>query len=879
MLKDLLRRLRLLLAPTTRHEVDEELQFHFERQIEANVVAGMTLPEAQRQAAIAFGGVERTREQCREEQPGHFVETLLQDVRYAVRGFRRNLVFTATVVVTLMLGIGATTAVFSVVDRILFRSLPYAHADRLVSVGLVAPIEPQEFMLGGSYYDWRDNQTPFESLTSETGVDPCDLTEQRPARLNCAGVEASFLATLGVKPIVGRNFTPEEDRPNAPRVALLSYGVWKTHFGLDPGVVDRLISVDGKPARVIGILPKDFEMPRLQAFDVIFPQALDETAQRKADPGRPMWAFARLKPGVTIEQAKNALRPEFDYSLRLAPPPFRKEVHLQVRSLRDRQMHDVRLAAWVLFGAVLAVLLIACANVASLLTARAAGRERELAVRSALGASRVRLIRQALTESIMLSLIGAITGCAFAELLLHLFIAIAPEGIPFLNKAQLDTRIILFTTLLSLACGILFGLAPALHRPRAEALAGRSTMDVSHGALWQWLVVTQIAVSMVLLAGGALLFRSFLNLQNQSLGMQTESVITARISLGQENYSTPEKKFAFFQQLERTLRYGPGVGELAMSDSLPPGGYHHDQIYASIVVAGRPKPDNGTGGLVTWRSVTPEYFKLLNVPMLQGEGFTDDQRTSSGHFVVLSRSLANRMFPHHDPLGQRLQLAGGGPNDIWYTVTGVAADVKNGGLTDQSQPEYYRLRRNVSDDWNDGASTILVKSTLPANVMESWIRSQVATLDPTLPVDIATLQERVSKLSDQPRFQTTLIGFFAATGLTLALIGLYGVISFFVTQRTQEIGVRLALGADKSDILRLVMWRSLRLLMAGTALGLIAALAATRVLSSLLFSIDPHDPFTFVATTLLLLVVGLMATLLPARSASGVDPIVALRCE
>jgi predicted permease len=479
----------------------------------------------------------------------------------------------------------------------------------------------------------------------------------------------------------------------------------------------------------------------------------------------------------------------------------------------------------------------------------------------------------------MLSLIGAIAGCAFAELLLHLFIAIAPEGIPFLNKAQLDTRIILFTTLLSLVCGILFGLAPALHRPHAEALAGRSTMDVSNGTLWQWLVVTQISVSMVLLAGGALLFRSFLNLQNQSLGMQTESVITARISLGQENYSTPQKKLAFFEHVERVLRYGPGVSQLAMSDSLPPGGYHRDQIYASIVVAGRPKPDNGTGGLVTWRFVTPEYFKLLNIPMLQGEGFTDDQQTSSGRFVVLSRSLANRMFPHQDPLDQRLQLAGGGPNDIWYTVTGVAADVKNGGLADQSQPEYYRLRRSVSDDWNDGASTILVKSTLPASVMEPWIRSQVATLDPTLPIDIATLQERVSKLSDQPRFQTTLIGLFAATGLTLALIGLYGVISFFVTQRTQEIGVRLALGADKSDILRLVMWRSLRLLMAGTALGLIAALAATRILSSLLFSIGPHDPFTFVVVTLLLLVVGLMATLLPARSASGVDPIVALRCE
>src|SRR6266567_273755 len=310
MFKRLLTGLRLLLMRPTHREVDEELAFHLEQQTRANVAAGMSAEEARRQAGIAFGGVERAREQCREERPGYFLETLLQDVRYALRGFRRNPVFTLTAVVTLALGIGATTAVLSVVDRILFRALPYAHADRLVSVGLVAPIEPDEFMLGGSYYDWRDNQTPFEAFTSETGVAPCDLTEERPARLSCAGVEASFLPTLGVRPLVGRNFSAEEDRPNAPRVMLISYGVWKSRFGLDPSIVNRLISIDGKPVRVIGVLPTDFEMPRLQAMDVMFPQALDENAQRKADPGRPMWAFARLKPGVTIEQAKAALRPE-----------------------------------------------------------------------------------------------------------------------------------------------------------------------------------------------------------------------------------------------------------------------------------------------------------------------------------------------------------------------------------------------------------------------------------------------------------------------------------------------------------------------------------------------------------------------------------------
>jgi putative ABC transport system permease protein len=878
MLNELLTRLRFLVTRKAHREVDDELQFHLDQQIRANIAAGLPPQEAQRQAVIAFGGVERAREECHQQRPGYHIETLVQDARYAMRGFRRNPIFTVTIVLTLMLGIGATTAVFSVVDRILFRSLPYAHADRLVSVGLVAPIEPQEFMLGGSYYDWRDHQTPFAAFTSETGADPCDLTQGTPARLSCASVEASFLPTLGVHPLLGRNFTAEEDRPNAPKVALISYGVWLSHFGHDPGIVNKLIEIDGNPVRIIGVLPKDFEMPRLQAVDLMLPQALDEAEQRKADPGRVMWAFARLKPGVTIEQAKAALRPVFDYSLQLAPPQFRKEVHLQVRSLRDLQVHDVRLVAWVLLGAVIAVLLIACANVASLLAARGAGRERELAVRSALGASRARLVVQALTESIALSLAGATAGFALAELLLRIFIAIAPKGIPFLDKAEIDTRIILFTILLSLMCGALFGLAPALHKPRSQALAGRASMAISHAALRRWLVVTQIAVSMVLLAGGALLFRSFWNLQNQQLGMQTESVITARVSLGQKNYATSERQMAFFQQLESRLRYGPGVKWLAMSDSLPPGGYHHDQIYASIAVAGRPKPSGGTGGTVAWRWVTPDYFRALDIPIVQGEGFKEVELTSSGHFLVLSRFLASHMFPDQDPIGQRLQLAVGNPDDPWYTVVGVAGNVKNGGLADEDEPEYYRLRRNQPEDWN-GSSAIIVKTTLPADVMERWVRAQVATLDPTLPAEIETLQQRVSQMADQPRFQTVLVGFFAATGLVLAVIGLYGVISFLVTQRTPEIGIRIALGATRQDILRLVIGTSLRLIASGTLIGLIAALAVSRVLSSLLFSIGPHDPITFVLVTLVLVFVAIAATLIPASSAARVDPIVTLRCD
>ncbi len=359
-----------------------------------------------------------------------------------VRGFRRNPVFTVTVVVTLMLGIGATTAVFSVVDRILFRALPYAHADRLVSVGLVQSLEKQEFMLGGFYYDWRANQRPFEAMTAENAVTgECDLTEGNPAQLSCPRVEASFLPTLGISPVLGRNFLPEEDRPGGPKVALISYGLWMTHYNRDPGVLNKTIDIDGKPVRVVGVLPKEFEMPRLQAADVLFPLAANEATDRKSNSGLggPKRVFARLKPGVSVEQARAELEPLFEQTQKWIPAEIRSNFKLKVRSLRDRQMQDVRLTAWVLLGTVFAVLLIACANVASLLMARGAARQRELAVRSALGASRARLVCQALTEALALSLGGAVAGWILAQGLLHIFLALAPAGIPYLDRVHIDS--------------------------------------------------------------------------------------------------------------------------------------------------------------------------------------------------------------------------------------------------------------------------------------------------------------------------------------------------------------------------------------------------------------------------------------------------------
>jgi putative ABC transport system permease protein len=813
------------------------------------------------------------------------METFLQDVRYAIRGFGRNPVFTLTLIVTLMLGIGSTTAIFSIVDRILFRDLPYAHAERLVSLGMVHSVETQEFLMGNFYRNWRDHQRPFEAMTSEqTGAHECDLTQAKPAQLNCESVEGNFLSVLGVSPVLGRNFLADETRTGGPDVAIISYGLWLTHYGRDPAILNKTISLDGSPVRVIGVLPRNFEMPRLQAVDVLFPMQVDEVADRTANGGygSPRRAFARLKPGVTVQQAQAEIEPLFEQDLKSAPAELRYDIHLKIRSLRERQMQDARAAAWVLLAAVCVMLLIACANVASLLMARGASRARELAVRSALGASRARLVRQTLTEAMLLSVAGAAAGCALAEGLLHLFIAIAPPGIPYLDKTGLDLRIIGFTVLLSIACGALFGLAPSVQKPSREALNGRLTL-VSHATLRQWLVVTQIAASMVLLAGAVLLLRSFRNLENQHLGMREDSTLTVSVTLGEHNYPTAQSMMTFFQQLGRRLQFGPGVSLVAITDSLPPLSEHNKTRFDAISVPGKPPFTRQTSAVVTYRLVSPDYFRALDIPIVQGKSFNDQELNSNEHPLVLSQWLASLLFPGKSAVGQRLRF-GSGADDVWNTVVGVAANVKNGGLTGEEEPEYYVLRRNRPEDWGNRGrwgrtSVVVIRSALGTKEMTPWIRSQVATLDPALPIDIATLRERVSKLADQPRFQTTLVSFFAATGLVLSMVGLYGVITFLVAQRTQEIGVRMALGADRGNILWLVIGRSLKLIVLGAILGLVAALSLSRVLSSLLYSIGPHDPVTFGLVTLLLILVALVATLIPARSATRVDPIVALRCE
>jgi putative ABC transport system permease protein len=883
MINEWLTRIRFFFVRRKPDELDEELRFHVEQSVERNVTAGMTMDEARRLAMIEFGGVERAREQSFEQRPGWWLGTVEQDVRYALRGFRRNWVFAVAVIATLMVGIGATTAVFSVVDPILFRPLPYAHDDRLVSFGLSQSLEKQEFTVGGFFFEWRDNQKPFESVTFEQGTDECNLTEADPVHLHCGKIAQNFLPTLGMAPELGRNFAPEEDLPKGPQVAMISDGLWLSRFNRDAGVLGKTILIDGHAVRIVGVLPRDFEMPRLQQVDIVRPAQVDIAAQRSANSGigDPMWAFARLKPGVGVAEAKAELQPLYLHTRDWIPPELRMEFNLQVRSIRDRQMQDAYRAAWVLLGAVFVVLLIACANVASLFSARGAARERELAVRSALGASRPRLIRQTLTEAALLSIAGAAAGCVLAEILLRVFIAIAPTGVPFLSAARLDLRIVVFTVVVSLLCGALFGILPALQKPRTAVLAARQAKSGAQALLRRALVAAQIGLCVVLLSGASLLVKSFWNIEQQNLGMQTHDVLMVHVPLNRERY--PSGFLDFYLRAEAAFRGLPGVTAVGMSDSVPPDGdsWHNGTRYSELLVPGRTPTPSGVGGTVVTRIVTPGYFRVLGIPIVAGPGFTEEERKQNGKLMIVSKTLAARMFPGGDAVGQKVESAQFNPTLVHgpvSTIVGVAADVKNAGLSGQDDPEIYDLGTDTQDTWG-GHHFFELQTSLPATVVTPWIRARVAELDATAPVEISTMTQTVSRLADRPRFETALLGFFACCGLLMAVIGLYGVIAFVATQRTQEIGVRMALGATRGNILRLIAGEGVRLIVIGGALGLGASLVSARLLTSLLFHVGARDPWTYVGVVAVLGVVALAATLVPARAAMKVEPVVALRYE
>jgi putative ABC transport system permease protein len=853
----------------------EEIEAHIQMRAELNREAGSSDDQARASARRQFGNATVIQEEMRGMHVNTFIESLIQDLHYAARGFLRQPLFTLTAIFAAALGIGSATAVFSVVDRILFRSLPYTQDERLVSVGMIAPLDTNEFLLPDAYFDWRKHQTAFQSMTSfVAGVADCDLTQTNPLRLGCAQVEGNFLTTLGISPVVGRSFTAQEDVPNGPRVALLAYGVWQNRFGRDPNIPGKSVLIDGQPVTIIGVLPANFEMPTLAHADLLIPEALDEARERAS---RPLRVFARLQPGVTLAQAQSAMAPLFEDSLKYVPPQFRKEVHLRMRSLRDRQTQDARTASWVLLGAVAAVLLIACANIANLLLARATSRRKEMSVRAALGAGRSRLIRQTLTETLLLGVLGGVAGCALAWVLLRMFIGLAPEGIPRLEQAALDPRVLLFTLVGSIASGLLFGIAPAFQSPKAESLTGSRTAGARRMLLREWLCAGQIAISLVLLASAGMLLRSLWKIESIPLGLEAEHVITADFVLGREGYSDEKRQIQFFNSLEARLNKLPGVTSSAISDSLPPSGGTRGRLLASLEVEGQPPFEKGTGGLIMWRYVTPGYFSALGIPIVRGRGFTEEDRVPGEGAMILSQAFAQRLFPNGDAIGKRIKT-----ND-WATVVGVAADVKNLGPMLPSEPEYYILRGHVSDatshsqEWRD--AKVAIRTSVNPKVMGGWLTREFAALDPTLPVTIGSMQRKVGRLVDRPKFNALLLTLFAGMGVLLAAVGLYGVMAFLVGQRTPEIGVRMALGATPAVIVRLVLSRAAGWTLVGVLAGLIGSLFATRVIQSMLFGVAARDPWTFAIVLPVLLLIALAASWIPTLRAARVDPMRALRHE
>jgi predicted permease len=812
---------------------------------------------------------------------------LFHDLRYALRQLRLSPGFAAVAVLTLALGIGATTAMFSLVDRILFRSLPYPQDHELVSVGVIAPIIDGEFLFAANYLGWRDHQTPFADFTSSTGVSDCDLTDEAPVRVTCASVASTFLPTFGIQPLVGRNFTREEDQPNAPPVALLTYGLWQSRFGGDRNVVNRTISLNGKTARILGVLPRDFEFPTLARTSILVPEALDESIVQRNQLGTVVRVFGRMKPGISVDQAKAELEPLFRGFVESAPPPFRKVLRLEVRSIRDLQVHDSRRAAWLLLASALAVLLIACANAMNIHLARSVGRRHELAIRSALGADRVRLFRQRFTESVLLALMAGAAGTGLAWFIVRVFVVLAPAGIPHLSDATVDGRVLLFAIIVSLASGIVFGTVPALEKPTREMLVVTATAGVERARLRQMLLAAQVWMAVVLLSSALLFVRSLRNLETKPLGMNTENIVTAQITLGQQKYSRARERLAFFEELERKLKDLPGTSSVALSDSLPPSATARTVPLVALQAEGRPPlgPEQGIGGVVGWRAVTPDYFSVLGIPLLRGRSFEDADRKPGSYAVILNEALAQRLFPAEDPLGRIIRFPQGeGRAGIAHTIIGVTGNTENQGLGGRVGPEYYMVRRHGEDDaifqYPDSQHiSIVVRTAIGAQAEAEQLRNTVKALDPTLPVDVDTLRQSVAKLAERPRFSAALLSLFAIVGLLVTALGIYGVVSLLVSQRTQEIGIRMALGATPMSVIRMMVWQASLWIGFGAAAGIIGSLAAARWIGSLLFDIPANDPATLAEAAALLLVVALLGAWVPARRAAKIDPMVALRYE
>jgi len=863
-------------------EMREELEAHVALRAEYDRV-----DEAA--ARRRLGNLLHTRESMRRVWIAEWWETLRQDAAFTVRSWRRQPGFALGTGVVLALGLGTSTAMFSALDRILFRPLPYGDAGRLVNVGRTFPgperSDQSPVLLPSQEYRerWKPAPAPFTAVTTTAGAgNTCDITEQQPERVLCAHVEGNFLQTLGVRIAMGRDFTPADDVRGAPSVAIISHEFWTRRFGADPAAISRTLDLNGKRTAVIGVLPAGFAVPGGQA-DILQPQQ-----QLDRFDGVLLAAFGRLKPGVTPEQAEAAIAPIIKAAadgsgvVRPGSVPDRSS-QPRVVPLRNYLMGDTSRVAWLLLGAVAGLLLIACVNVANLILARMAARDREFAVRSALGAGHSRLARLAITESVLLAIAGGGMGLLLAAAMLRVFVRLAPSSIPEIDHASLDLRVVAVAGVLALVAGVAVGIWPALSVLRSRALQyGARATAAARPRMRFTLVTLQIALTVALLASSALLLRTLWNLVAVPLGYQSERVVTMNVTPNLARYA-PGAAGPFFELLLERIREIPGTAASTMSSAAPPSGVALAGM--NFPVDHQPRPPRVAGGAVAVgavsmlrvREVTPGYFQTFGIPIVRGRAFAEADRAAQPA-VILSESAARILFPGQDPIGHTVQLP---PANEWAEVVGVAREIRNTGLTEDPAPELYALwRRNGSSatSFSNRAFFAIRTQGRTADAV-AYLKQAVAHLDPQLPVTIKILDDEVARLTERPRFVAWLLTTFAALALLLAAAGLYSVASYLVTQRRRDIGVRMAIGASPRDVARQVVGEAGRWIVSGALAGSALGWVGTRALQSQLYQVEALDPWSWTGALLALAVVLVMAVFRPAYRAAYVDPVTALRSE
>jgi putative ABC transport system permease protein len=870
-------------------ELDDEIETHLRLLTERYVRQGVTEEEAAWAARRQFGNVTLLQEVNREMRGIGLIETLFQDLRYGVRMLRKNPGFTFVAVLTLALGIGANTAIFSVVNAVLLRPLPYPEPDRLM---MVFPAYEQGgrdgrigTVTGPDFVEWRNQCRVCAQVAAHTGAQPGNMTGgAEPDRVRIARVTENLFATLGMQPMLGRTFLPEEmGRPSpgndmqatGSTAVILSYGLWQRRFGADLAVIGKTVKVEGDACAVIGIMPDGFKFP--DEADAWAPVALSPKRNNAY-----LRVVARLQPGVTQAQAQAELATIARW-LEQEFPQTNRGLSVNLVPLQEHLVGNVRSSLLIFLGAVSFVLLIACANVANLLLARAATRQKEMAVRAALGASRLRIIRQLLTESLSLAFAGGGLGLLLAFGILKLLLAFAPQGIPRLTAIRIDLWVLGFTLLLAVLTGVIFGLAPALQASRLDLNASlkeggtRATGGGSRHRLRGLLVVAEVSMALVLLIGAGLLLKSFTRLRETKLGFNPDHVLTASVTLPKATYPKTEQVKAYYQQALARLATRPEAQAVGVVNKLPLGNTGVG-IQGDLTVEG--ESIERPGVMASKLAASTDYFRALGIPLLKGRTFNERDTADSPGVLIISETLARRLWPNEDALGKRINI--GLPGETWREVVGVVGDVKQRELGAPPALALYQPFSQVADMLRllIGEATFVIRTAAEPQTFIASLRNELQAVDRELPLhNVAVMDQVVTKSVADPRFYTLLLGSFSALALILAAAGIYGVISYSVTQRTHEIGIRLALGAQSGAILRFVVRQGMALALAGLAIGLAGAFALTRVLSDFLYQVSVTDPATFALIALLLISVALIASYIPARRATKVDPLLALRHE